>query len=341
MFLAHGGVEVNVVAAGSKLKSERPDDFVVVDIVRIAENAPEVSELEAGELAGDEMVGFGVAEEGGRGRVVAEDAIEALEVGGEDVVRLDEDTVFAGADNGVSLCGMLDSGNVTFRVGDEVVFRNGGGEFCESIESLASGFTLLGDIADEVGGLQAIIPFINMSIGEADVEAMLIDSIFKIWFASVFAGVVAPDALIREGKVAVRARDSESITLEKLARGWQPVAVATNEALVVLADGKDGATMLMRIGFATLLVDGAGDFLIKQKVGLDMKSFGSGKDFLDDFWVVLLINLLLDAKSVHVGSGKEIVTVRTKSLGEKTAVIGVRATKLKHKFIIAQKYGFG
>ena len=67
-----------------------------------------------------------------------------------------------------------------------------------------------------------------------------------------------------------------------------------------------------------------------------MEGFGGGENFLDDLGVVLLVDFLLDAESVHVRSSKEIVTVRTKALGEKTAVIGVRATKLKHKFIIAQ-----
>lgn len=70
VFLAHGGIEVDVVAAGGKLESERPDYFFIINVVRVAKNAPEVGELEAGELAGDEMVGFGVTEERGGRRVV-------------------------------------------------------------------------------------------------------------------------------------------------------------------------------------------------------------------------------------------------------------------------------
>ena len=71
-----------------------------------------------------------------------------------------------------------------------------------------------------------------------------------------------------------------------------------------------------------------------------MESFGGGENFLDNFGVILLVDFLLDAEGVHVRSGKEIVTVRAKAFGEKTAVIGVRATKLKHKFIIAQVWAW-
>lgn len=67
-----------------------------------------------------------------------------------------------------------------------------------------------------------------------------------------------------------------------------------------------------------------------------MESLSRGEDFFDDFWVVLLINLLLGAESVHVGGGEKIMAVRAQALGEKAAVISVRTTKLKHKFIIAQ-----
>ena len=219
MFLTHGGVVVDIVAAGGELEGERPDDFVIINIVRVAENAPEVGELEAGELAGDEVVGFGVTEEGGRGRVVAEDAIEALEVGGEDVIRLDEDAVFARANDGVGLRGMLDGGDITFRVGDEIILRNSGGEFRESIEGLASGFTLLGNVTNEVSGLQAVIPFVDMSVSETDIEAVLVDGVLEIWFAGVFAGVMAPDAFVRESEIAIRAGDGESIALEEFAGG--------------------------------------------------------------------------------------------------------------------------
>ncbi len=338
MFLTHGGVEVDIIAARGELEGERPDDFVIVNIMGIAENAPEVGELEAGELAGDEVVGFGVAEEGGRGRVVAKDAIEALEIGGKDVVGLDEDAVFARADDGVSFRGMLNGGDIALCVGDKIILRDGGGEFREGIESLASGFTLLGNVTDEMGRLQTVIPLVDMSIGEADVKTVFVDGIFEIWLASVFAGVMTPNAFVGKGKVAVCAGDSKGVTLKEFAGGREPIVVAADETFVVFADGEDGATVLMRVGFAALLVDSAGDFLVKQEIGFDMESFSSGEDFFDDFGVILLINLLLNAESVHVRSSKEIVTVRAETLGEKTAVIGMRATKLKHKFIIAQSY---
>ena len=263
MLLAHGGIVVDVVAAGGELEGERPDDFVVIDVVRIAEDAPEVGKLEAGQLAGDEVVGLGIAEEGGRRRVVLQNAVETLKVGSEDVVRLDEDAVFAGADDGIGLRGMLDGGDVTFRVGDEIVFRDAGGKFREGIQGLASGFTFLGDVADEVGWLQAVIPFVDMSVSEADIETMLVDGVFKIWLAGVFAGVVTPDTFVRKGKVAIRAGEGDSVALEELAGVREPVVVTADEAFVVFADGEDGTAVLVRIDFAALAVDGAGDFFVE------------------------------------------------------------------------------
>ncbi len=263
MLLAHGGIVVDVVAAGGELEGERPDDFVVIDVVRIAEDAPEVGELEARELAGDEMVGFGVAEEGGRRRVVLQDAVEALEVRGEDMVRLDENTIFARADDGVGLRGMLDGGDITFCIGDKIVFRDAGGEFREGIQGLAGGFTLLGDVADEMSRLQAVVPFVDVGVSETDIKAMLVDGVFKIWLAGVFAGVVAPDAFVRKGEIAIRAGKGDSVALEEFAGVREPVVVAADEAFVVFTDGEDGTAVLMRIGFAALAVDGAGDFFVE------------------------------------------------------------------------------
>ncbi len=263
MFLAHGGIVVDIVAAGGELEGERPDNFVVIDIVRIAENAPEVGKLEAGELAGDEMIGFGVAEEGGRCRVVLQDAIETLQVGSEDVVRLDENAIFARADDGVGLRGMLDGGDITFCIGDKIVLRDTGGEFREGIEGLASGFALLGDVADEVSRLQTVIPFVDVGVSETDIEAMFVDGVFKIWLAGVFAGVVAPDTFVRKGEIAVRTGEGDSVALEEFAGVRKPVVVAADEAFVVFAYGEDGATVLVRIDFAALAVDGAGDFFVE------------------------------------------------------------------------------
>lgn len=263
VFLAHGGIVVDVVAAGGELEGERPDNFVVIDIVRVAEDAPEVGKLEARELAGDEVVGFGVAEEGSCRRVVLQDAVEALEVRGEDVVRLDEDAIFAGADDGVGLRGVLDSGDIAFSIGDEIVFRDAGGELREGIQGLASGFALLGNVADEVSRLQAVIPFVDVGVSETDIKAMLVDGVFKIWLAGVFAGVVAPDAFVRKGEIAIRAGKSDSVALEELAGVRKPVVVAADEAFVVFTDGEDGTAVLVRIDFAALAVDGAGDFFVE------------------------------------------------------------------------------
>lgn len=263
VFLAHGGIVVDVVAAGGELEGERPDDFVVIDVVRIAEDAPEVGELEARELAGDEMVGLGIAKEGGRRRVILQNAVETLKVGSEDVVRLDEDAVFAGADDGVGLRGVLDGSNIAFRIGDEIVFRNAGRELREGIQGLAGGFALLGDVTNEVSRLQTVIPFVDVGVSETDIKAMLVDGVFKIWFAGVFAGVVTPDTFVRKGEIAVRAGKGDSVALEELAGVREPVVVAADEAFVVFADGEDGTAVLVRIDFAALAVDGAGDFFVE------------------------------------------------------------------------------
>lgn len=263
MFLTHGSVEVDVVATGGEFEGERPDDFFVIDIVGVAEDAPEVGELETGELAGDEMVGLGVAEEGRGGRIVAKNAVEALKIGGEKVVCLDENTVFARADNGIGFCGVFDGGDVTLGVGDEIVFRDAGGEFGEGVQRLAGGFTFLGNITDEMGGFETIIPFVDMGISETDIETVLVDSVLKIRLAGVFAGVMTPDAFVGESKVAVGAGDGEGVALKELARGGEPIVVAADKTFVVFADGEDSAAVLMRIGLAALLVDGAGDFFIE------------------------------------------------------------------------------
>lgn len=335
MFLTHGSVEIDIITTRGEFEGKRPDDFVVVNIAGIAKDAPEVGELETGELAGDEMVGFGVAEEGGRGRIVAEDAVEALEVGSEDMICLDEDAVFAGANDGIGLRGVFNNGDISLCVGDKVVFRDRGGEFREGIEGLTGGFTFLGDVANDMGRFQAIIPFVDVGVGEADVEAVFIDGVFKIWLTSVFAGVVAPDTLVREGKIAVRARDSKGVTLEKFARGRKPIIIAADETFVVFANGEDSAAVLVRVGFAALLVNGTSDFFVKQEIRLEMKSFGSGENFVDDFGIILFVDFLLDTKGIHVGGSEEIMAIRAKALGEKTTVISMGTTKLKHKFIIA------
>lgn len=335
MFLAHGSVEIDIVAARGELEGERPDDFAIVDIARIAKDAPEVGELETGELAGDEMVGFSIAEEGSRGRVVAEDAVETLEVGSEDMIGLDEDAVFAGANDGIGLRGVFNNGDIALSVSDEVIFRDRGGELREGVESLASGFTLLGDVADEVSRFQAVIPFVDMSIGKTDVKTVLIDGVFKIWLTGVFAGVVAPDTFVGEGEIAVRASDGKGVTFKKLARVRKPIVISADETFVVFANGEDGTAVLVRVGFAALPVDSASDFFVKQEVRFEMESLSSGKNFVNNLGIILLVDFLLDAEGVHVGGGQEIVAIRAKALGEKTTIISMGTTKLKHKFIIA------
>lgn len=258
-----------------------------------------------------------------------------MEVRGEAMIGLDKDAVFAGADDGIGLRGVFDDGDVAGFVSDEVVFRNGGGELREGVEGLASGLALFGNITDEVIRLQTVIPLVDMGIGETDVEAMFVQGVFKIRFAGVLAGVVAPDTFVRESKIAVRAFDSEGVAFEKLTGIREPVVIAADEAFVVFADGKNSAAVLMGVGFATLAIDGASDFFVEQKIRLEMKGLGRGENLVDDFGIILLVDSLLDAESVHVGGSKEIMTIRAKTLGEEAAIIGMRTTKLKHKFIIA------
>lgn len=96
MLLAGGGVVIEVEAGFGEFEGERPDGFFVVDVVGAAEDTPDVGELEAGELGGDEMLGFFVAEKSVGGGVVAGDAVERAKSGGEAVVGLDDEPSLVG-----------------------------------------------------------------------------------------------------------------------------------------------------------------------------------------------------------------------------------------------------
>ena len=124
-----------------ELKCERPDGLFAIDILRTAEDAPEVSKLEAGELHLNEVLRFLIAKEGVGGRVVAADLVEGLECGRETVISLDDDSrrgctsllagPGCGAKDSVFFRGVFDDGDVAFAVGNEEVFRDGARDFGE------------------------------------------------------------------------------------------------------------------------------------------------------------------------------------------------------------------
>lgn len=251
VFLTHGSVEVDVVVTGGEFESERPDGLRVVDIVGLAEDTPEVGELEVGQLAGDEVSGFGVANKRGGIGVVDKDMIETFEFGREAMIRLDENAVLW-ADNGKRLSGVFDDGEVAFGVCDEVVLGDGTGDFGEGVDRLASGGTVFGDEADEVWRLKAVVPLVDMGVGETDVETLVVDGVLKIGFAGSFAGVTAPDAFVRKGKIAVRVREIELVGLEKFAGAGEPIIVVANKGLVTFVNGKDCTAVRMRIDAVAL-----------------------------------------------------------------------------------------
>lgn len=124
-----------------ELKRERPDGFFAVDILRAAENAPEVGKLEAGELHLNEVLRFLIAEEGVGGRIVATNLVEGLERGRETVISLDDDSrrgsasLLAGPGCGAKdsefFRGVFDDGDVAFAIGNEEVFGDGARDFGE------------------------------------------------------------------------------------------------------------------------------------------------------------------------------------------------------------------
>ena len=52
-----------------------------------------------------------------------------------------------------------------------------------------------------------VIPLVDMSISETNVKAVLIDGIFKIRLAGIFASMASPNALVRKGKILVSISD--------------------------------------------------------------------------------------------------------------------------------------
>lgn len=115
-----------------------------------AEDAPDVGELEAGELELDEMFSFFVTEESVGGGVVATDAIERKKRRGETMIGLNDNSLLVGAESGEFFGSVFDDREVAPSVSDEEVLGNGARNALEGVEGLASGATMLRDVTDEM-----------------------------------------------------------------------------------------------------------------------------------------------------------------------------------------------
>ena len=93
-----------------------------------------------------------------------QDTIKWLQLGREAVISLDENTVVPWTDNGIVARGMLDDSEVAFRIGNEEIFRYGTRDTRKDAQGLACGRTVFSNVAQEVGGCETVIPFINMGI---------------------------------------------------------------------------------------------------------------------------------------------------------------------------------
>lgn len=85
------------------------------------------------------------------------------------MVSLDEGTIVPRADNGIVARGMLDDSEVAFRIGNEEIFRYGARDTRKDAQGLARSRTVFGNVAQEVGGREAVVPFINMGISQANI----------------------------------------------------------------------------------------------------------------------------------------------------------------------------
>lgn len=92
------------------------------------------------------------------------DMVERPEFGRETVISLDKDTVGVGADDGIVARSVLDDGKVTFGISDEEIFRHSARNPGEDIEGLAGGCTMFSDVAEEVGGREAVVPFVDVGV---------------------------------------------------------------------------------------------------------------------------------------------------------------------------------
>lgn len=261
--------------------------------------------------------------------------VDRLERGGEAMVSLDDNSLLVGAEDGKSLGSVLDDGDITLGVGDKEIFGDGTRNALENVEGLAGGAAILDDITNEVRRGETVAPLVDMSVGESDIETMLIDAVFGIKFAGVLAEVTAPDAFVGEKKVAISARKSELILLEKFPSGGLPVVVATDESLAFLMKSKNGAAVSVLMNTALLMIDERGEVFVEEKARVETDSASGGGDFCDEGGIMFLIDLKLVAEGGRVEVGIEIMVTVTEILTVEDTKILVRAAKLNHKNIIA------
>ena len=109
------------------------------------------------------MFGFLVAEEGIGGRIIASNAVKRFKRGSEAMIRLDDEfwrarlarvgvssPPFVRTENSELFSSMFNHGEISLAVGDEKVFWNSTRDSFESIESLAGGAAMFGNIANEM-----------------------------------------------------------------------------------------------------------------------------------------------------------------------------------------------
>lgn len=119
------------------------------------------------------------------------------------MISLDKNAVIPWADDGIVARGMLDDSKVAFRIGNEEVFRYGARGARKDVQSLARSRTMLGNVAQKVGGRETVVPFINMRISQANIQAIFINRVFGIDFAAAFAGMAAPNRFVGESKISI------------------------------------------------------------------------------------------------------------------------------------------
>jgi len=264
--LAEGGVVIEVEARFGELEGERPDGFVVINVVRLAENAPEVGELEARELHFDEVFGFFIAEESVGGGIVEKDVVERLERRSEAMVSLDDDSLLVGSEDDELLSSMFNDGDIALGVGNKEILGDSARGALKDVEGLAGGAAVFDDITDEVRGREAVTPLVDMGVGEADIKAVLINAVFGIELASVLAEVAAPDAFVGEEEVAVGSGESELVLLEEFAGGGLPVVVAADEGFTFLVKSENSTTVSVLMDTTLLMIDERGEVFVEEKV---------------------------------------------------------------------------
>lgn len=174
---------------------------------------------------------------------------------------------------------MFDNGDVALGVGNEEVLGNGARDVLESVEGLARGMAMLSDVADKVGGREAVGPSVDVGVGETDVEAVFVDGVLGVEFAGVFAEVAAPDAFVGEDEVAITADEIEVVLFEEFAGGGFPVVVAADESFALFVEGEDSAAVGVLVDAAFLAVDERGEVFVEEEIGVDADGFGGGGDF--------------------------------------------------------------